>query len=184
MLVYKPDTRGRVAPEGGGLINRNNTTKGVIKCLLPLLGELLRQLSQFPSNSPARARSFTKKGIHPERRVMAKRKGTLRLRVDGWNDSESNSDEAAAQSENDAAAKKRKLSLSLMKKTRTDRFEFVDEFKTESLGKKLVPKNTDNNTKWAVSTFLLWRDKRNVSFKEPDYQVPEDLLISTDTALL
>ena len=61
MLVYKPDTRGRVAPEGGGLINRNNTTKGVIKCLLPLLGELLRRLSQFPSNSRARARSFTKK---------------------------------------------------------------------------------------------------------------------------
>ena len=29
------------APEGGGRINRNTTTKGVIKCLLPLLGELL-----------------------------------------------------------------------------------------------------------------------------------------------
>ena len=114
---------------------------------------------------------------------MAKRKGTLRLRVDGWNDSESDSDEAAAQSENGAAAKKRKLSLSLMKKTRTDRFHFVDEVKTESLGKKFVPKNTEN-TKWAVSTFLLWRDRRNVSFKEPGYQVPEDLLISTDTALL
>ena len=38
LLVYKPDTRGQVAPEGGGLINRNNTTKGVIKLLL---GELL-----------------------------------------------------------------------------------------------------------------------------------------------
>ena len=111
---------------------------------------------------------------------MAKRKETLRLHVDGWNDS----DEAAAQSENGAAAKKRKLSLSLMKKTRTDRFHFVDEVKTESLSKKIVPKNTENNTKWAVSTFLLWRDRRNVSFKEPDYQVPEDLLISTDTALL
>ena len=36
---------------------------------------------------------------------MAKRKGTLLLRVDGWNDSESDSDEAAAQSENGAAAK-------------------------------------------------------------------------------
>ena len=35
LLVYPPDTRGRVAPEGGG---RNNTTKGVIKCLLPLIG--------------------------------------------------------------------------------------------------------------------------------------------------
>ena len=67
LLVYKPDTRGRVAPEGGGLINRNNTTKGVIKCLLPLLGELLRR-SQFPSNSRARARSFTKKG-RSERRL-------------------------------------------------------------------------------------------------------------------
>ena len=36
LLVYKPDTRGRAAPEGGGLINRNNTIKGVIKCLLPV----------------------------------------------------------------------------------------------------------------------------------------------------
>ena len=38
LLVYPPDTRGRVAPEGGGRINRNTTTKGVIKCLLPLIG--------------------------------------------------------------------------------------------------------------------------------------------------
>ena len=35
LLVYKPNTRGRAAPEGGGLINRNNTIKG-IKCLLPV----------------------------------------------------------------------------------------------------------------------------------------------------
>ena len=33
LLVYPP--------EGGGRINRNTTTKGVITCLLPLLGELL-----------------------------------------------------------------------------------------------------------------------------------------------
>ena len=36
LLVYKPDTRGRAAAEGGGLINGNNTIKGVIKCLLPV----------------------------------------------------------------------------------------------------------------------------------------------------
>ena len=30
LLVYKP------APEGVGFINRNNTIKGVIKCLLPV----------------------------------------------------------------------------------------------------------------------------------------------------
>ena len=34
----RPTTRGRVAPEGGGRINRNTTTKGGIKCLLPLIG--------------------------------------------------------------------------------------------------------------------------------------------------
>ena len=31
-----PTPEGRAAPEGGGLINRNNTIKGVIKCLLPV----------------------------------------------------------------------------------------------------------------------------------------------------
>ena len=36
LLLVKPDTRGRAAPKGGGLINRNNTIKGVIKCLLPV----------------------------------------------------------------------------------------------------------------------------------------------------
>ena len=30
LLVYRPDTRGRVAPEGGGSINRNIPTRGVI----------------------------------------------------------------------------------------------------------------------------------------------------------
>ena len=38
LLVYPPDSRGRVAPEGGGRINRNTTNKGVIKCSLPLIG--------------------------------------------------------------------------------------------------------------------------------------------------
>ena len=28
LLVYKPDTRGRAAPEGGGLINRNILSEG------------------------------------------------------------------------------------------------------------------------------------------------------------
>ena len=32
----RPTPRGRVAPEGGGRINRNTTTKGVIKCLFPV----------------------------------------------------------------------------------------------------------------------------------------------------
>ena len=30
MLVYRPETRGRIAPEGGGSINRNIPTRGVI----------------------------------------------------------------------------------------------------------------------------------------------------------
>ena len=48
LLVYSPTPRGRVAPEGGGRINRNTTTKGVIKCLLPLIGRCLE--------TPARAK--------------------------------------------------------------------------------------------------------------------------------
>ena len=34
MLIYPPDYPRARAPEGGGRINRNTTTKGVIKCLL------------------------------------------------------------------------------------------------------------------------------------------------------
>ena len=34
--VYPPDYPRARAPEGGGRINRNTTTKGVIKCLLPV----------------------------------------------------------------------------------------------------------------------------------------------------
>ena len=30
LLVYRPETRGRVVPEGGGSINRNIPTRGVI----------------------------------------------------------------------------------------------------------------------------------------------------------
>ena len=34
--VYRPDTRGRVAPEGGGPINRYIRPRGVIIVLLPV----------------------------------------------------------------------------------------------------------------------------------------------------
>ena len=30
LLVYRPETLGRIAPEGGGSINRNIPTRGVI----------------------------------------------------------------------------------------------------------------------------------------------------------
>ena len=36
LLVYKPDTRGRAAPEGGGLINRNILSEGAISDLQPV----------------------------------------------------------------------------------------------------------------------------------------------------
>ena len=60
----------------------------------------------------------------------------------------------------------------------------MDKAESEALGKKYTPKNTDSSTKWAVATFLSWRDKRNSSFADPESQVPCDLLISTDTELL
>ena len=36
LLVYKPDTRGRAVPEGGGLINRNILSEGAISDLQPV----------------------------------------------------------------------------------------------------------------------------------------------------
>ena len=36
LLVYKPDTRGHAAPEGGGLINHNILSEGAISDLQPV----------------------------------------------------------------------------------------------------------------------------------------------------
>ena len=61
------------------------------------------------------------------------------------------------------------------------RFEFLDAAKSEALSKKFVPKNTAKSTRWALSTFLAWRDRRNECFsEESEKQVPLDLLGSTD----
>ena len=81
-----------------------------------------------------------------------------------------------------SASKRRKLSLSLTRKratcttsTATERFEILDDAKSEALTKKFVPKNTGKSIQWALSTFLSWRDKRNQCFsEEPEKQVPLD----------
>ena len=49
LLVYNPNSRERVAPEGGEMINRNILTGGVIADLYPaLLGGLVPTTSSSP----------------------------------------------------------------------------------------------------------------------------------------
>ena len=81
---------------------------------------------------------------------MAKRKGTLRLRVDGWNDSESDSDEAATQSENDAAAKKRidYLLHTLLKIPRDKVFEQLTEVREREIYQRLI-NATKKHKEWS-----------------------------------
>ena len=77
------------------------------------------------------------------------------------------------------------LSLKPKDSGSTEWFVFLDNAKVEALNKRYVPKNTEKNTQWTLSTFRLWRDKRNEHFREePDKQVPADLLASTDKVIL
>ena len=61
-------------------------------------------------------------------------------------------------------------------------FRFIDAVEVQSLEKKFIPKNTDSSTKWALSNFLSWRDKRNAV--HPGNQVPPDLLVCSDATVL
>ena len=66
-----------------------------------------------------------------------------------------------------------------------EHFEFVGKARAESVGKRFVPKNTDNSTKWAVSNFIAWKEKRNATFKnKPKNQVPQGLPSFPTTLLL
>ena len=114
---------------------------------------------------------------------MAKEKQNICLSIDGWLESNSDSEESAVQ-QNGAAVKKRKLSLNGRSCSTTECFQFVNEAKMEVLEKRFVPKNTESSTKWALSTFLSWCKRHNACFNEPENQVPSDLLISTDPAPL
>ena len=118
------------------------------------------------------------------------------LEVDGWDSEQDSTPLQESVSENSSpgneqSAKRRKLSLSLKRKatctTVIERFEFMDDAKSEALSKKSVPKNTKKSTQWALSTFLSWRDRRNAYFSEqPENQVPpdRDLLICIDPVAL
>ena len=121
--------------------------------------------------------------------IRVSRKRQLRIRVDGWTDSGSDSES----SDHPCPIRKgKKLKLSLSKRKgkyaanqeNPERFAFIGEAKVESLEKRFVPKNTDSSTKWALSNFLAWRETRNTTRNEPESQVPEDLLISSDAAVL
>ena len=49
--------------------------------------------------------------------------------------------------------------------------------------KEVCSQNTEGSTKWALTNYLSWRDKRNATFSDkPSEQVPQDLLASKDGA--
>ena len=105
----------------------------------------------------------------------------FRLEVDGW-ESDAAPEDAAPES---GPAKRRKLSLSLKRKDSgsSERLVFLDN--AETLNKRYVPKNTERNTQWALTTFRSWRDKHNEHFREePDKQVPAHLQASSDKATI
>ena len=110
--------------------------------------------------------------------VMAKRsRSPLSLSVEGW------TSESVAENDDRSRPGRKKLKLSLSKKKNSERFEFISGAKVETLGKKFVPQNTESSTKWALTNYLLWRDKRNATFSDkPSEQVPQDLLASKDAA--
>ena len=110
--------------------------------------------------------------------VMAKKsRSPLSLSVEGWaSDSEAENDDRSRPG-------RKKLKLSLSKNKNSERFEFISGAEVETLGKKFVPKNTESSTKWALTNYLLWRDKRNATFSDkPSEQVLQDLLASKDAA--
>ena len=198
----RPTLRG---PEGGGRINRNTTTKGVIKCLLPLIGRCLE--------TPARAKMARHYRIYYLQKDTRTRSRTSRVAEScGWLGAgeRERRDQTrlpraqrwqkrprpfvwkwmggilkTTQCRRAVQLKRRKLSLSLNRKEpcSTERFVFLDNVKAEALNKRYVPKNTEKSTQWALSTFRSWRDKRNDHFREEaDKQVPADLLASSDHA--
>ena len=122
----------------------------------------------------------------PRFQVMAKRtRSPLSLRVEGWNS------ESEAESDNRSRPGKKRLKLSLSKKGKCraqdkencERFEFISGAEVKTLGKRFVPKNTESSTKWALTNYVSWRDKRNATYSDnPSEQVPQDLLASKDPA--
>ena len=81
--------------------------------------------------------------------------------------------------------KRKRRNLSLPKTPSSHRWVFLDECAAGALEKKYVLKNTESSTKWALSNFMEWKKSRNARFNgEPEKQVPESLLSSTDDKIL
>ena len=102
------------------------------------------------------------------------------LGMQEWTEGDSTSKERPPSS------KKKKLSLSLRKPEKENRWKFVEEAEQESLGERFVSKNTAVSTKWAVSNFESWRESRNSRAGDvPDSElVPANCLQSSDSNLL
>ena len=63
-----------------------------------------------------------------------------------------------------------------------DRFEYVGDQEAKQLAVGFTPKNTEVNTKWAVTNFQEWCEWRNSKY--PDEPVPENFLEAADSDLL
>ena len=64
----------------------------------------------------------------------------------------------------------------------TQRFSFASSEQLSELSKGHIPENTLKSTKWALKVFDQWKEVRNQSY--PHNPVPDDLLLSNDTAVL
>ena len=98
------------------------------------------------------------------------------MEVEDWTDS--NENEAPQ-----PASKRKRLSL---QKEDSSQCVFLSVVEEAALSDKCVPKNTAVSTKWAVSNFKSWHEKRNKHFNhKADRQVPNGLLLgSSDSTAL
>ena len=62
-----------------------------------------------------------------------------------------------------------------------DRFRFLTDEQHDKLKEGYIPKNTEKNTKWALSNFESWKQARERSGLE---SAPDDLLTCSDPGIL
>lgn len=78
----------------------------------------------------------------------------------------------------DPPAKKRRLSLSLKDRKKKQEKFASDSPKVDKLKRKIVPRNTEKNTEWALKVFRDWMDWRKD--QEDKETPPPDVLMSED----
>lgn len=84
-----------------------------------------------------------------------KASGQFKLGMSDWTDSDSEKEN------DDFQPPKKRLKLPASSKGKTHFTDMVTSEELETLSQGFVPKNTEKNTKWAVSTFKQWIVSRN-----------------------